>query len=81
MNGRKTIKIFILVISIFPFVILFSHLGYLMLGFFLTPGQSLGVLLLPNLADSGFRALIVGCAVGLSLGTIIGYRIRMDERR
>ncbi|MGD8545919.1 MAG: hypothetical protein PVH12_07065 [Candidatus Bathyarchaeota archaeon] len=80
MNGRKKIKMFILVLSIFPFAVLFSHLGYLILGFFIAP-LSLGVLLLPNLADSGFRALMVGCAVGLSLGTLIGYRIGIDERR
>lgn len=80
MNGKQKIKMFILVLSIFPFVVLFSHLGYLMLGFFLAP-RSLGVLLIPNLADSGFRALILGSAVGLSLGTMIGYRIGIDERR
>lgn len=80
MNGKQKIKMFILILSIFPFVVLFSHLGYLMLGFFLAP-RSLGVLLIPNLADSGFRALIVGSAVGLSLGTMIGYRISIDERR
>lgn len=66
MRGRKLAKIVIITALVFPFVLMFSFWGYLVFS-----GD--------QAAFEKFGALAVGCIVGLALGIMVGYRIRIEE--
>jgi hypothetical protein len=77
MSSWDIIKTVVLLIVMFPFVVLLSYFGYLVLfgwnhvlsypSVWFTPG------------NAGFQALASGCAVGLAVGTLVGYRIGTEK--
>ena len=73
MNDLEIAKTVVVLILVFPFILLFSYLGYLLL--FGAPS------IYPDPGDPGFRALVLGCAVGLAVGTIIGHRIEIEKKQ
>lgn len=73
MSNWDTIKTVVLLIVMFPFIVLLSYFGYLVL----FGGPYPSVWLAPE--NTGFQALVSGCAVGLAVGTLVGYRIGTEK--
>ena len=76
MSNWDAIKTVVLLIVMFPFIVLLSYFGYLVL-FGWPYGGYPFVWLTPG--NAGFQALASGCAVGLAVGTLVGYRIRTEK--
>ena len=76
MGSGDILKTVVLLIVMFPFIVLLSYFGYLVL--FGGPyGSYPSVWLTPG--NAGFQALASGCAVGLAVGTLVGYRIGTEK--
>jgi len=76
MSSWDIIKTVVLLIVMFPFIVLLSYFGYLVLfgGYY---GAYPSVWFTPG--NAGFQALASGCAVGLAVGTLVGYRIGTEK--
>jgi hypothetical protein len=73
---KQKILVAIIILGMFVFSVIFAYLLYLCIEFFVDPLK--GPLVIPSFGDSGFRALVAGCVIGILSGLVIGHITRKE---